>query len=111
MESCRVNILLIFLLVVINNDIPFVIEGLFQQPLEHPGGVFWVRDPGLCREPVKTSDIVPGDRTPVHLSGCLVCPAFDAGKEPFHSGAVALDLMQFPRGLRIVRAISFPVGP
>ena len=48
-----------------------------------------IEDAGVVVLPVQRGHVVAGDRAPVDLAGCDLCPALDAGEQALDAGAVA----------------------
>ena len=74
----------VFGLVEVADGVAAVIEAQIQQPAEDPGGVGGVGDAALRVLAVQVGDVAAADGAPVHISGCQVGPAFDAGEPGFH---------------------------
>ena len=84
----------VFGLVLVDDDVSFVIVTFADQPTKDAGAVCRIGDSALGGLAVPSGDVVLRDGTPEHVRAvCQVSPALNAGEESFDAGAVGLNVV------------------
>src|SRR5947199_3238840 len=88
----EVNALGVLGLVVIDQNVAFVVVALTNEPAEDASGVIWIDDPAFSCLSIPSSNVVLGNRAPGNIRRiCGISPALDTREEPFDAGAVTID--------------------
>ena len=81
----------VFMFVVVQDHVAFVIAGFAEQPTEDPGWIVWVRDTRVDILAVERQDVVLRQRSPVNIAIVSPCPAFDSSEQTFDARPVAFN--------------------